>query len=165
MVYLFTCMVDIFRAGLRNCEFLFTWNVSSSQVISWGGRSSWTHTKIKSALLRLAKMNVISSTGKMFYFLLKYFWKKITSSFVVIIYVCIYFFKVKWYVYRNIFVTVYQLFSININYFISLSLLLPFYFAYCKMTDGFTLFILNVWLESIPWCTMNRTALASGTDF
>lgn len=133
MVYLFTCMADIFRAGLRNCELLFIWNASSRQVISWGGTSSWTHIKFKSALLRLAKMNVISSTGKMFYFLLRYFWKKITSSFVAIIYVCIYFFRVKWYVYRNVFVTLYQLFSTNINYFISLSLLLQFSFAYYKM--------------------------------
>lgn len=69
----------------------------------------------------------------MFYFLLKYFWKKITSSFVAIIYVCIYFFRVKCYVYRNVFVTVHRLFSTNINYFISLSLLLQFYFAYYKM--------------------------------
>lgn len=133
MVYLFTCIADIFRAGLRNCELLFIWNISSRQVISWGGTSSWTHIKFKSALLRLAKMNVISSTGKMFYFLLKYFWKKITSSFVAIIYVCIYFFRVKCYVYRNVFVTVNRLFSTNINYFISLSLLLQFYFAYYKM--------------------------------
>ena len=83
--------------------------------------STWTHIKFKSALLRLAETTVISSTGKRFYFLLKYFQRKIASSFVAIIYECVYVLRAKWFVYRNGLLAVNRSFSTNFNYFISLS--------------------------------------------
>lgn len=76
----------------------------------------------------MAETTVISSTGKRFYFLLKYFRRKITSSFVAIIYECVYIFRAKWFFYRNGLLAANLLFSTNCNYFISLpsSILLAF---------------------------------------
>lgn len=74
MVYLFTRKGDILRAGRRSRELPLIWNISSIQVISWGRTSSWTHITFKYVLFAKANNNVISSSGKMFYFLFKYFW-------------------------------------------------------------------------------------------
>lgn len=69
----------------------------------------------------MAETTVILSTGKRFYFLLKYFQRKIASSFVAIIYQCVYVFKAKWFVYRSGLLAVNQFFSTSFNYLISLS--------------------------------------------
>lgn len=83
--------------------------------------STWTHIKFKSALLRLAETTVISSTGKRFYFLLKYFQRKIASSFVAIIYECVYVLRAKWFCLQKWTSCCQRSFSTNFNYFISLS--------------------------------------------
>lgn len=69
----------------------------------------------------MAETTVISSTGKRFYFLLKYFQSKTASSFVAIMYEWVCIFRAKWLVYRNGLHAVNQVFSTNFNYFISLS--------------------------------------------
>lgn len=69
----------------------------------------------------MAETTVISSTGKRFYFLLKYFQSKTASSFVAIMYEWVCIFRAKWLVYRNGLLAVNQVFSTNFNYFISLS--------------------------------------------
>lgn len=143
MVYLFTCVADIFRAGLWGCELPFIRNVSTVQVISWGGTSSWTHIKFKSALLRLAETSVISSTGKRFYFLLKYFQRKIASSFGTIIYECVcYVFWAKWFVYRKELLAVRCFFATTFNSFIGLSC--SFCFVQLTIKCDFGLYIIYI---------------------
>lgn len=90
----------------------------------------------------MAETTVISSTGKRFYFLLKYLRRKIASSFVAIVYECIYIFRAKWSLYRNGFLAVSWLFSTNFNYFISLSY--SFYFVRLTMKCDLCLYIIYV---------------------